>query len=59
MYYHLTLIVSLIRAASLVANKLECKAWLRKEEGALCNKFQAFQAIWDSDSESDSDCEDQ
>ena len=42
------------RAASIVANALECKSWLREEEsGALSNPFQLF---WDEDdSSSDSD----
>mmetsp|Transcript_14442 Transcript_14442/g.34820 ORF Transcript_14442/g.34820 Transcript_14442/m.34820 type:complete len:486 (-) Transcript_14442:52-1509(-) len=44
------------RAASIVANALECKSWLRQEEGgALSNPFQLF---WDEDSSSsDSDSE--
>ena len=45
------------RAASIVANSLECKSWLRLEErGALSNPFEAF---WDesSSSEEDSDCD--
>lgn len=41
------------RAASIVANTLECKSWLRQEEGgALSNSFQLF---WDEDDSSSSD----
>lgn len=40
------------RAASIVANTLECKSWLREGQGALSNKFQLF---WDEDDSSDSD----
>ncbi len=43
------------RAASIVANSLECKSWLRDSDsggalgGALCNSFQLF---WDEDDSS-------
>ena len=40
------------RAASIVANTLGCKSWLREGQGALSNKFQLF---WDEDDSSDSD----
>ncbi|KAK1736822.1 FAD-NAD(P)-binding protein [Skeletonema marinoi] len=51
------------RAASLVANALECKAWLRDADsrGALSNRFD--QLFWDEEdssscsSDSDSDCD--
>ena len=46
------------RAATLVANALECRGWLR--EKALANPYMALQDSSDSDSDSDteSDCED-
>ena len=42
------------RGASIVANTLECKSWLRDEQGrgALANPFQLFES---TDSESDSE----
>lgn len=46
------------RAASIVANSLECKSWLRDSDsggalgGALCNSFQLF---WDEDDSSSDD----
>ena len=43
------------RAASIVANALECKSWLRKEEGALANPFELFWDEEDSSSEDESD----
>lgn len=51
------------RAASIVANALECKAWLRDADsrGALSNRFD--QLFWDEEdssscsSDSDSDCD--
>jgi len=42
------------RAASIVANSLECKSWLRQEEGgALSNPFEAFWDESSSDEESE------
>ena len=44
------------RGASIVANSMECKSWLRDEEGgALANPFQLFQDDETTDSESESD----
>ena len=45
------------RAASIVANALECKAWLRDSDsrGALSNRFD--QLFWDEEDSSDSDCD--
>lgn len=43
------------RAASIVANALECKSWLRQEDGALSNKFQLLEFSYVDDSSSDSD----
>ena len=43
------------RAASIVANALECKSWLRQEEGALANPFELFWDEEDSSSEDESD----
>ncbi|KAL7476517.1 hypothetical protein ACHAW6_002373 [Cyclotella cf. meneghiniana] len=44
------------RGASIVANSMECKAWLCDEEGgALANPFQLFQDNETTDSESESD----
>ena len=43
------------RAASIVAGALDCKSWLRKEEGTLSNKFHAFLDDDESSSNSDDD----
>lgn len=45
------------RAASIVANTLECKSWLRESDdrGALSNPFELFWDEDDSSSDSDSD----
>lgn len=46
------------RAASVVANALDCRSWLRTKQGALSNPFESLE--WDDDdteSESESDSE--
>ncbi|KAL7544271.1 hypothetical protein ACHAWF_007651 [Thalassiosira exigua] len=45
------------RAASIVANTLECKSWLREGEnrGALSNPFELLDGVWDESDESDSE----
>ena len=43
------------RAASIVAGALDCKSWLRKEEGTLSNKFQALLDEDEASSDSDDD----
>jgi lysine/ornithine N-monooxygenase len=42
------------RSASIVANALQCRCWLRKDSKVLTNSYELF---WDSDSDSDSDDE--
>ena len=48
-------IIGARRAVSTFANALECKSWLRKEEGALANPFELFWDEEDSSSEDESD----
>ena len=43
------------RGASIVATELECKSWLRDEDGALANKFMALAYSDEDDSSSDSE----